>query len=189
MSDNRARLMEMLRAAVATSDPSDELSVVKRRPPSDGGPLSLEVEALLAVGRSIDAPTSAARERVWLRLSTTGGGPSDRPRPGGAGRKRPGRKDPRAPVSQYPTPALRLAGHVVSSRPARESADREPSPVRETFYERKRAAIAAFEREYFTTLIRQCGGNISEMSRQSGMKRHHVRAFLRRHGIYWRARR
>ncbi|MGH7272023.1 MAG: sigma 54-interacting transcriptional regulator [Polyangiaceae bacterium] len=51
------------------------------------------------------------------------------------------------------------------------------------FGEAKRAAVAAFERDYFTGLARRCKGNVSEMARQSGMERHHVRAYLRRCGI------
>ncbi len=56
------------------------------------------------------------------------------------------------------------------------------APV-ETFYQSKKAVIEAFERDYFSTLASRCDGNVSEMARQSGMKRHHVRAYLRRHGI------
>ncbi len=51
------------------------------------------------------------------------------------------------------------------------------------FGESKRVAIATFEKEYFGALARRCKGNISEMARQSGMERHHVRAYLRKHGI------
>jgi DNA-binding NtrC family response regulator len=51
------------------------------------------------------------------------------------------------------------------------------------FGEAKRAAVASFEREYFTGLAKRCKGNISEMARQSGMERHHVRAYLRKYGI------
>jgi DNA-binding NtrC family response regulator len=51
------------------------------------------------------------------------------------------------------------------------------------FNEAKRAAIGAFEREYFTDMVRRCKGNVSEMARQSGMERHHVRAYLRKYGI------
>jgi DNA-binding NtrC family response regulator len=47
----------------------------------------------------------------------------------------------------------------------------------------KRAAIGAFERDYFTGLARRSKGNVSEMARQSGMERHHVRAYLRKYGI------
>ena len=51
------------------------------------------------------------------------------------------------------------------------------------FSEAKRAAVAGFERDYFTDLARKCNGNIAEMARRSGMERHHVRAYLRKHGI------
>jgi two-component system, NtrC family, response regulator HydG len=51
------------------------------------------------------------------------------------------------------------------------------------FSDAKRGAIAAFERDYFTTLSKRAKGNVSEMARQSGMERHHVRAYLRKYGI------
>jgi two-component system, NtrC family, response regulator HydG len=51
------------------------------------------------------------------------------------------------------------------------------------FSEAKRVAIAAFEQDYFTGLTKRCKGNVSEMARQSGMERHHVRAYLRKHRI------
>ncbi len=51
------------------------------------------------------------------------------------------------------------------------------------FGESKRAAVATFERDYFSNLARRCKGNVSEMARQSGMERHHVRAYLRKHKI------
>jgi DNA-binding NtrC family response regulator len=51
------------------------------------------------------------------------------------------------------------------------------------FSDAKRTAISAFERDYFTGLAKRCKGNVSEMARQSGMERHHVRAYLRKYGI------
>jgi two-component system, NtrC family, response regulator GlrR len=51
------------------------------------------------------------------------------------------------------------------------------------FQEAKRDVLAAFEHEYFSALYAECGGNISEMSRRSGMERAHVRGYLRRSGI------
>jgi DNA-binding NtrC family response regulator len=51
------------------------------------------------------------------------------------------------------------------------------------FSQAKRAAVATFEREYFSGLAKRCKGNVSEMARQSGMERHHVRAYLRKHRI------
>jgi DNA-binding NtrC family response regulator len=51
------------------------------------------------------------------------------------------------------------------------------------FGEAKRTAITAFEQRYFSDLIRGTGGNVSEMARRAGMERHHVRMFLRKHGL------
>ena len=51
------------------------------------------------------------------------------------------------------------------------------------FTEAKRAAVSTFERDYFSSLSRAAKGNVSEMARQSGMERHHVRAYLRKYGI------
>ena len=51
------------------------------------------------------------------------------------------------------------------------------------FAEAKRGAVSSFERDYFTQLARGAKGNVSEMARQSGMERHHVRAYLRKYGI------
>jgi DNA-binding NtrC family response regulator len=51
------------------------------------------------------------------------------------------------------------------------------------FGEAKRVAIASFERDYFAALFKRAKGNVSEMARQSGMERHHVRAYLRKCGI------
>jgi DNA-binding NtrC family response regulator len=52
-----------------------------------------------------------------------------------------------------------------------------------TFQDAKRDILTHFERDYFTALHAECGGNISEIARRSGMERAHVRAYLRRHGI------
>jgi DNA-binding NtrC family response regulator len=51
------------------------------------------------------------------------------------------------------------------------------------FAEAKRVALLEFERGYFQTLSDAASGNVSEMARQSGMERHHVRAYLRKHRI------
>jgi DNA-binding NtrC family response regulator len=51
------------------------------------------------------------------------------------------------------------------------------------FSEAKRSALMGFEREYFTNLSAAAKGNVSEMARQSGMERHHIRAYLRKYGI------
>jgi DNA-binding NtrC family response regulator len=52
-----------------------------------------------------------------------------------------------------------------------------------TFTESKRSAIASFERDYFSGLVKRCSGNVSEMARQAGMERHHVRAYLRKYKL------
>jgi DNA-binding NtrC family response regulator len=66
---------------------------------------------------------------------------------------------------------------------ARDHAIDEPQRPQTAFAEAKRSAIAGFERDYFTQLSRAAKGNVSEMARQSGMERHHVRAYLRKYGI------
>jgi DNA-binding NtrC family response regulator len=67
---------------------------------------------------------------------------------------------------------------------ARDEATAEaPRASATAFSEAKRAAVAAFEREYFSSLAKRAKGNVSEMARQSGMERHHVRAYLRKYGI------
>jgi DNA-binding NtrC family response regulator len=70
---------------------------------------------------------------------------------------------------------------------ARDEAIAEPPGVSEEpgtgFSDAKRTAVAGFEREYFSGLAKRCKGNVSEMARQSGMERHHVRAYLRKYGI------
>ncbi len=65
---------------------------------------------------------------------------------------------------------------------AREPAEAPRMPVT-AFSEAKRAALVTFERDYFTNLAATARGNVSEMARQSGMERHHIRAYLRKYGI------
>jgi len=52
------------------------------------------------------------------------------------------------------------------------------------FSNAKRDAIDAFERDYLRDLSARSGGVVREMSRQSGLERHRVRAFLRKYGLY-----
>lgn len=51
------------------------------------------------------------------------------------------------------------------------------------FGDAKRGAVAQFEKDYFVSLARRAKGNVSEMARQAGMERHHVRAYLRKYGV------
>jgi DNA-binding NtrC family response regulator len=73
---------------------------------------------------------------------------------------------------------LTLAHAPEPARAGAASVDAEAS-----FAEAKRAAVAQFERSYFLELSASSGGNVSEMARRSGMERHHVRAYLRKHGV------
>jgi DNA-binding NtrC family response regulator len=66
---------------------------------------------------------------------------------------------------------------------ARDTPGDAPKLAATAFSEAKRQAIATFERDYFSSLARGAKGNVSEMARQSGMERHHVRAYLRKYGI------
>ena len=65
---------------------------------------------------------------------------------------------------------------------AGESATSSRAPIT-AFAEAKRQALIDFERGYFKALHESASGNVSEMARQSGMERHHVRAYLRKHKI------
>jgi DNA-binding NtrC family response regulator len=72
-----------------------------------------------------------------------------------------------------------LAQHLAPLAQASES-----TPTRgRTFQDAKRDVLARFEREYFTALYAECGGNVSEIGRRAAMERAHVRGYLRRHGI------
>src|SRR4051794_30064412 len=66
---------------------------------------------------------------------------------------------------------------------ARDAVADEPQRPQTAFAEAKRGAISSFEKEYFAQLSRVAKGNVSEMARQSGMERHHVRAYLRKYSI------
>jgi DNA-binding NtrC family response regulator len=59
------------------------------------------------------------------------------------------------------------------------------APDRRTgsFHEQKRDLLQAFEAQFFADLYREAGGNVSEMSRRSGLERAMVREYLVRHGL------
>jgi DNA-binding NtrC family response regulator len=52
-----------------------------------------------------------------------------------------------------------------------------------SFHVRKREVLDALEREYFGKLHREAAGNLSEISRRSGLSRPVVRDYLQRHGL------
>jgi len=64
-----------------------------------------------------------------------------------------------------------------------EPPPQSPHHAATAFSDAKRQAVVAFERSYFSELNRRAKGNVSEMARQSGMERHHVRAYLRKYGV------
>lgn len=51
------------------------------------------------------------------------------------------------------------------------------------FVSMKADAMSKFERAYFESLNQACEGNVSEMSRRSGLARHHVRQYLRKFAL------
>ena len=85
-------------------------------------------------------------------------------------------------VSVAATLADDAGGHRRRAHPRARTARPRGSRTTTAFGEAKRVAMAAFERDYFPTSP-AAQGNVSEMARQSGMERHHVRAYLRKHNI------
>jgi len=63
-------------------------------------------------------------------------------------------------------------------------AEREPLDLQGTFAEAKSRAVDRFERAYLDALIRRCGGNLSKASRQADVARNHLRALLKKRGLY-----
>jgi DNA-binding NtrC family response regulator len=63
-------------------------------------------------------------------------------------------------------------------------AEREPLDLQGTFAEAKARAIDRFERAYLDALVRRCGGNLSKASRQADVARNHLRALLKKRGLY-----
>ena len=51
------------------------------------------------------------------------------------------------------------------------------------FKDAKQDALSLFESAYFTNLVKEAGGNISEIARRSGLERAHVRMYLRKHDL------
>jgi DNA-binding NtrC family response regulator len=59
----------------------------------------------------------------------------------------------------------------------------DPLDAPRSFHVLKREVLDALERDYFSKLHRETGGNISEISRRSGLSRPVVRDYLQRHGL------
>jgi DNA-binding NtrC family response regulator len=63
-------------------------------------------------------------------------------------------------------------------------AEREPLDLQGTFAEAKARAVDRFERAYLDALMRRCAGNLSKASRQADIARNHLRALLKKRGLY-----
>jgi DNA-binding NtrC family response regulator len=63
-------------------------------------------------------------------------------------------------------------------------AERDPLDLAGTFAEAKSRAVDRFERAYLDALLRRCGGNLSKASRQADLARNHLRALLKKRGLY-----
>lgn len=63
-------------------------------------------------------------------------------------------------------------------------AERDPLDLQGTFAEAKGRAIDRFERAYLDALVRRCSGNLSKASRQADLARNHLRALLKKRGLY-----
>ena len=63
-------------------------------------------------------------------------------------------------------------------------AEREAMDLNGTFSEAKARAVERFEAAYLDALIRRCSGNLSKASRQADIARNHLRALLKKRGLY-----
>ena len=64
------------------------------------------------------------------------------------------------------------------------AAEREPLDLAGTFADAKSRAIDRFERAYLDALVRRSGGNLSKASRDADVARNHLRALLKKRGLY-----
>jgi DNA-binding NtrC family response regulator len=76
---------------------------------------------------------------------------------------------------------IEFADHLSPRLTGIDMADRISSL--RSFQVLRREVLEAFEREYFAKLHRESGGNLSEMSRRSGIARSTVREYLQRLGL------
>jgi DNA-binding NtrC family response regulator len=63
-------------------------------------------------------------------------------------------------------------------------AERDAMDLAGTFAEAKARAVERFEAAYLDALLRRCGGNLSKASRQADIARNHLRALLKKRGLY-----
>jgi DNA-binding NtrC family response regulator len=63
-------------------------------------------------------------------------------------------------------------------------AERDALDLAGTFAEAKGRAVERFEAAYLEALVRRCSGNLSKAARQADMARNHLRALLKKRGLY-----
>ncbi len=56
--------------------------------------------------------------------------------------------------------------------------------MRRPFKKAKRSLLDAFERAYLQEMLSQTGGSLSATARRAELDRKHVRALLRKHGLW-----
>jgi DNA-binding NtrC family response regulator len=67
--------------------------------------------------------------------------------------------------------------------PGRDSVPPGPADVSVPFKDAKENLIDAWERDYLTTLMESCGGNVAAAARRAGLNRVHLYRLLRKHGL------
>jgi DNA-binding protein Fis len=53
-----------------------------------------------------------------------------------------------------------------------------------TFAVAKERALMRFESAYLSALMKKCGGNLSQASREGDLARHYLRELLKKRGLY-----
>ena len=76
------------------------------------------------------------------------------------------------------TPTLHMSTPAVGSAAWSPAVGAEPRP---SFREVKEAAVARWERDYLSQLMREAGGNLSRAARLARIDRGHLRDLLRHH--------
>ncbi len=75
-----------------------------------------------------------------------------------------------------------VAGEGFGFRGTRE--ERRLLDLSGTFATAKERALARFESAYLSALMKRCGGNLSQASREADLARHYLRELLKKRGLY-----
>ncbi|MBI2893373.1 MAG: sigma-54-dependent Fis family transcriptional regulator [Deltaproteobacteria bacterium] len=77
-----------------------------------------------------------------------------------------------------------LPGYLRTDGAASHPAPQSATPgTRPKFEQARREAIEAFERAYLASVLEECGGNVTEAARRTGMRRTSLQRLLKRHGL------